>query len=163
MVQLRRELAQVEKRLNVTIERDSSAEENLITLAMKFPPASLSNGQLRELAPYGSVFSKLSLVASGIGDEGLYQIGKMPNVKALFLQKTKLNGTGLIHLRGLENLEVLNLSFTSVDDKAALDLLKIPNLREVYLYRTKVSPEVVRALQEYRPTLKILLEEGPYL
>jgi uncharacterized membrane protein len=163
MVQLRRELAQVEKRLNVTIERDSSAEENLFTLAMKFPPASLSNGQLRELAPYGSVFSKLSLVASGIGDEGLYQIGKMPNVKALFLQKTKLNGTGLIHLRGLENLEVLNLSFTSVDDKAALDLLKIPNLREVYLYRTKVSPEVVRALQEYRPTLKILLEEGPYL
>jgi Leucine-rich repeat (LRR) protein len=130
---------------------------------MKFPPASLSNGQLRELAPYANVFSKLSLVASGIGDDGLYHIGKMENVRSLFLQKTKLNGSGLVHLRHLENLEVLNLSFTAVDDKAALDLLKIPNLREVYLYRTKVSADVIKALQDYRPTLKILLEEGPYL
>lgn len=161
--QLQRELDVVAGRLNITIAPDSSAEENLFMIAMKFPPASLSNGQLRELAPYANVFSKLSLVASGIGDDGLYHIGKMEKVKSLFLQKTKLNGSGLVHLQHLENLEVLNLSFTEVDDKAALDLLKIPNLREVYLYRTKVSSDVIKALQDYRPTLKILLEEGPYL
>ncbi len=74
-----------------------------------------------------------------------------------------MNGTGLVHLQQLQNLEVLNLSFTDVDDKAVLDLLKIPNLREVYLYRTKASTEVIKALQEYRPSLRILIEEGPYL
>jgi uncharacterized membrane protein len=161
--QLQQELNEVARRLNITIEPDTTADENLFAVTMRFPPAPLSNSQLRELAPYAKMFSKLSLVASGIEDDGLYHIGKMENVKSLFLQKTKLNGTGLVHLQQLQNLEVLNLSFTDVDDKAVLDLLKIPNLREVYLYRTKASTEVIKALQEYRPSLRILIEEGPYL
>jgi hypothetical protein len=129
---------------------------------MKFPPARLTNDQLRELAPFGEVFSKMSLVSSGIEDDGLYHIGQMSNLKALYLQKTNLNGTGLIYLTNLKQLEVLNLSYTKIDDKSALELLKIPNLREVYLFQTKASPDVIKALQEYKPALKILMEEGPY-
>ena len=105
----------------------------------------------------------MSLVSSGIEDDGLYHIGQMGNVRELYLQKTNLNGTGLIYLTKLKQLEVLNLSYTKVDDKAALELLNIPNLREVYLFQTKVSPDVIKALQEYKPGLKILMEEGPYL
>lgn len=161
--QLQLELDSLSKRLNVSIRRDSLSDENYFTLSMKFPPARFTGNEFRELAPYSDVFSKISLVSSGIGDEGLYHIGHMSNLRALYLQKTNLDGSGLIHLKNLEKLEILNLSYTKIDDKAALDLLKIPNLKEVYLFQTKTSIDVVRALQEYKPGLRILMEEGPYL
>ena len=161
--QLKHSLDTVARQLNISIRRDTSAEDNFYMVAMKFPPARLTNDQFRELAPFGDVFSKMSLVSSGIEDDGLYHIGKMVNLKELYLQKTNLNGSGLIYLQNLKQLEVLNLSYTKIDDKAVLELLKIPNLREVYLFQTKASADVVKALQEYKPTLRILMEEGPYL
>lgn len=160
--QLHRSLDTVAKQLNITIKKDTTADDNFYAVSMKFPPARLTNEQLRELAPFGEVFSKMSLVSSGIEDDGLYHIGQMSNLKALYLQKTNLNGTGLIYLTKLKQLEVLNLSYTKIDDKSALELLNIPNLREVYLFQTKASPDVIKALQEYKPALKILMEEGPY-
>lgn len=160
--QLQRSLDTVARQLNITIRKDTAADDNFYTVAMKFPPARLTNEQLRELAPFGEVFSKMSLVSSGIEDDGLYHLGQMSNLKELYLQKTNLNGSGLIYLSKLKQLEVLNLSYTRIDDKAALELLNIPNLREVYLFQTKASPDVVKALQEYRPALKIFMEEGPY-
>lgn len=73
-----------------------------------------------------------------------------------------VDGSGLIYLQQLKNLEVLNLSYTKTDDKAAIDLLKIPNLKKVYLFQTQVSRQVVEALQKNKPGLEIFLEEGPY-
>lgn len=159
---LEKELAEVAQRLDVTIKKDSLADGDLFLIAMKFPPAPFTNDQFRELSPYFEAFSKLSLASSGIDDSGLYYIGQMTNVRELYLQKTKLDGSGIIYLQNLPNLEVLNLSFTKIDDKAALDLLKVPNLREVYLYRTNTSMQVIEALRKYRPTVRFLLEEGPY-
>jgi len=160
---LKRSLDTVARQLNISIRRDTSADDNYYMVAMKFPPARLTNEQFKELAPFAGVFSKMSLVSSGLEDDGLYHIGQMINLKELYLQKTNLNGSGLIYLKNLEQLEVLNLSYTKIDDKAVLELLKIPNLREVYLFQTKASPDVIKALQEYKPTLRILMEEGPYL
>ena len=159
---LESELAEVAEMLDITIRRDSLADGNYFTIAMKFPPAQFTNEQFRELSPYFEVFSKVSLTSSGIDDAGLYYIGQMVNLRELYLQKTKLDGSGIIFLQNLPNLEILNLSFTKIDDKAALDLLKIPSLREVYLYRTNTSMQVIEALRKYKPTVKFLLEEGPY-
>lgn len=161
-VELEEELKALSAKLDVTIRRDSLSDDNHFLLAMKFPPAPFTNDQFRELRPYFDVFSKLSLTSSGVDDAGLYYISQMTNVRELYLQKTKIDGTGIIYLQNLENLEILNLSFTKVDDKAALDLLKIPNLREVYLYRTNTSMQVIEALRKYKPTVRFLLEEGPY-
>jgi uncharacterized membrane protein len=160
--QLQRSLDTVARQLNISIRKDSAADENFYTVSMKFPPARLTNQQFMELTPFAEVFSKMSLVSSGIEDDGLYHVGNMVNLKELYLQKTNLNGTGLIYLTKLPQLEVLNLSYTKIDDKAVLELLKIPKLREVYLFQTKASPDVIKALQEYKPGLRILMEEGPY-
>jgi hypothetical protein len=129
---------------------------------MKFPPAPFTNEQFRELSPYFEAFSKVSLISSGIDDAGLYYIGQMVNLRELYLQKTKLDGTGIVYLQNLPNLEILNLSFTKIDDKSALDLLKMHTVREVYLYRTNTSMQVIEALRKYKPTVRFLLEEGPY-
>lgn len=159
---LEQELQQVAGKLDITIRRDSLAEENLFTIAMKFPPAPFTNAQFRELSPYFEAFSKVSLTSSGIDDAGLYYISQMVNVRELYLQKTPLDGSGLIHLQKLPNLEILNLSFTKVDDKAMIDLLEFPSLKAVYLYRTNTSMQVIEALRKYRPGVRFLLEEGPY-
>lgn len=160
--ELEKELEDLALRLDVTIRKDSLSDDDRFLMAMKFPPAPFTNDQFREISPYFDVFSKLSLASSGIDDAGLYYIAQMPNVRELYLQKTKLDGSGIIYLQKLSNLEVLNVSFTKIDDKAALDLLKIPNLREVYLYRTNTSMQVIEALRKYKPGVRFLLEEGPY-
>jgi uncharacterized membrane protein len=149
--ELRGELDALATKLDVVVEPDTMAEGDTYLLAMKFPPAPFTNDQFRELAPYAEVFSRASLVSSGIDDAGLYYISRMVNLRTLYLQKTRLNGSGLIHLQKLPHLEVLNLSFTKVDDKAALDLLNFPALKTVYLHGTATSPEVVDALRKYRP------------
>lgn len=161
--ELRQELDVLAKKIDVLVEPDTMADGDTYLLAMKFPPAPFTNDQFRELAPYVEVFSRASLVSSGIDDAGLYYISRMVNLRTLYLQKTRLDGSGLIHLQKLPRLEVLNLSFTKVDDKAALDLLNFPALKTVYLYGTATSPEVVEALRKYRPRLDIRMEEGPYL
>lgn len=159
---LQSELVELAKRLNVNIKQDSLQDGNLYTLAMKFPPAPFSNAQFLELRPYYDAFSRLSLISSGIDDNGLYYLAQMTNLRELYLQKTNIDGSGLLYLAKLPQLEVLNLSFTRLDDKLVLDLLKLPHLKEVYLYRTNTSRQVIEALRKNRPRLKIWLEEGPY-
>jgi hypothetical protein len=162
MQQLEHEMMVLADKLSVIIARDSSMEGAYFAIAMKFPPAPFTNDQFRELSPYAEYFSKLSLISSGIDDDGLYYIGQMENLRSLYLQKTRLDGSGLVHLQKLSHLETLNLSFTGIDDHAVLDLLKVPDLREVYLYRTNTSKAVVEAMAKNKPGLRLLLEEGPY-
>jgi hypothetical protein len=159
---LQKDLDVLASDLSIVIQPDSTIEGNYFILSMKFPPATFTNNQLASLRPYYEVFSKVSLVSTGVGDDGLYFISQMPNVKELYLQKTMLNGSGLVYLQHLKNLEVLNLSYTKTDDKAAIDLLKIPNLKKAYLFQTQISRQVVEALQKNKPGLEVFLEEGPY-
>ena len=131
---------------------------------MKFPPVRFTGDQFRELAPYGEVFSKMSLVSSGIEDDGLYHIGHMTNLQALYLQKTNIDGSGLIYIsRTLTSSKYSIFPIQRLMTKQRSICLKIPNLKEVYLFQTKTSIDVIRALQEYKPGLRILMEEGPYL
>ncbi|MDH4092153.1 MAG: cytochrome C [Cyclobacteriaceae bacterium] len=161
-IALQQELHAVAEKLSITITRDSLADGDYYAIAMKFPPAPFTNDQFKALSPFSDVFSKISLISSGIDDDGLYYIGQMKNLKTLYLQKTNLDGSGLVYLQKLSKLETLNLSFTKIDDKAALDLLKIPNLKQVYLYRTNTSAAVIEAIGKNRPGIIILQEEGPY-
>jgi uncharacterized membrane protein len=160
--ELENELVVIASTLGIVIQQDSSSEESFFAIAMSFPPAPFTNEQFKILNPYMEIFSKASLVASGIDDAGLYYVGQMVNLEKLFLQKTDIDGSGLVYLQDLPKLRVLNLSFTKVDDKAALDLLRFPHLEEVYLYRTNTTKEVIDAIQKNKPELKIYLQEGPY-
>ncbi|HTE34897.1 MAG TPA: hypothetical protein VK666_31180, partial [Chryseolinea sp.] len=155
------DLERIGETLKVIVTRDSSQAEPLFALAMKFPPVVITNENLSELRPYFEHFSKVSFTSAGLVDDQLYYIGQMTNVRELYLQKNGFDGSGLIYLQDLQQLEVLNLSFSKIDDKAAIDLLKIPNLKTVYLYRTNTTHQVIEALMKNKPTLTIVMEEGP--
>ena len=144
------------------IFEDLDSEGNLFTLSMQFPPLPFGDEQLQELQPYYDLFSKVSLVASDITDDGLYFIGKMTNLRELYIQKTTIDGSGLIYLKDLPYLERLNLSYTKMNDASVLQLITHPGLKEVYLHNNGISEDVINALRENQTDKKFLLEEGPY-
>jgi hypothetical protein len=86
----------------------------------------------------------------------------MENLKRLVLQKTAIDGSGLPYLQQLPNLEELNLSFTPLKDGHALHLLNFPHLKKVYLFGTPVKKDIITAIQQHKPHLQVILEEGPY-
>lgn len=156
------ELKAVGEKHNVSIVEDLDSEGNLFALLMQFPPLPFGDEQLQELQPYYDLFSKVSLVASDITDDGLYFIGKMTNLRELYVQKTTIDGSGLIYLKDLPFLERLNLSYTKMNDASVLQLITHPGLKEVYLHNNGISEDVINALRENQTDKKFLLEEGPY-
>ncbi|MFY0600728.1 MAG: cytochrome C [Cyclobacteriaceae bacterium] len=154
-------LMELSKELRVSIKEDPTQKDSFV-LSTTFPPHPFTGNQLAELGSYFSSFSMASLVSSDITDDDLYFVGKMTNLKTLYLQKTGLTGSGFVHISKLPNLEVLNLSFTNIEDAFLLELIKFPTLKTIYLLETKVSPEVIEAVRKNRPGLQIRLEEGPY-
>lgn len=159
---LKIELTKLAQKLNVSIAEDQTTEGIFFTLSMQFPPANFSGEQLKELQTYFPFFSKVSLVASDINDDDLFLISQMTNLKALYLQKTTINGRGLVYLNKLQSLETLNLSFTQTNDGNILKVLQSPSLKQVYLFGNQVSNQVIQALRENQPTRQFLSEEGPY-
>lgn len=159
---LKQELDALAKKLRVRIEEDHNAEGNLYSLSMTFPPAPFSSSQLQELQAYFPYFSKMSLVASEIGDDDLFFIGKMENLRELYLQKTDIKGPGLIYLQELKHLETLNLSFTKINNAAVLQLMQFPSIKKAYLFGNQISKDVIAALRQTKNSRQILMEEGPY-
>ncbi|HSI75585.1 MAG TPA: c-type cytochrome domain-containing protein, partial [Lunatimonas sp.] len=133
-----------------------------IALSMAFPPTSFEDNDLMDLQPLFPQISKASLVASNITDDALYYIGQMSSLRELYLQQTQLNGSGLVFLGNLPNLQLLDLSKTAIEDGHLLHVLKIGSLQELYLNSTQVSQEVIKAIQVNRPDITIHLERGNF-
>ncbi len=160
--EIHRALQELARELQVTIRRDKEAEGFFYSLAMQFPPAPFGGEELKKLSPYFSLFTGASLVASQVTDDDLYQLGKMTNLRKLYLQKTAIKGSGLVYLQPLKNLHTLNLSFTQLSNSHALNLLLLPSLQNVYVFGNELSEDVLEALRHNQPDKKFLLEEGPY-
>ncbi len=137
-------------------------DEKGITVSMSFPPATFGDNDLVQFQPIFRNISKASFIGSDITDDGLYYLGQMTSLRDLYLQQTQIKGEGLIHLSRLENLILLDLSKTNVTNGNLLHILKLPALEDLYLFDTKVSQEIIDALQENNPDLKIHLERGEF-
>ncbi|WP_158856415.1 c-type cytochrome domain-containing protein [Lunatibacter salilacus] len=133
-----------------------------IALSMAFPPTSFEDNDLMDLQPLFPQISKASMVASNITDDALYYIGQMSSLRELYLQQTKINGSGLVFLGNLPKLQLLDLSKSAIEDGHLLHVLKIGSLQELYLNSTQVSPEVIKAIQVNRPDVTIHLERGNF-
>lgn len=156
------ELRKVVAPLNLRVEPDPDADSMLFALSMVFPPAYVADETLVKLLPYAEYFSKISLPAAEITDDGLYHLSQFSNLRRLYLQKTCIKGEGLVYLKNLPKLEDLSLAHTSVDEVAALKLIEFPALKRVYFYNSYVGANLVQALDKYLPDTRVLPEEGPY-
>lgn len=133
-----------------------------IALSMAFPPSSFEDSDLISLQQLFPQLSKVSLVSSNVTDDAFYHIGQMSSLRELYLQQTKIDGSGLIFLVNLPNLQLLDLSKTEINDGNLLHVLRMDSLEDLYLNSTKISPEIVQALKSNRPDLRIHLERGSF-
>ena len=131
-----------------------------IALSMSFPLSSFEDNDFVALQPLLSQISKASFVSSNITDDAFYYIGQMNSLRELYLQQTKIKGSGLIYLANLPKLQLLDLSKTEVTDGQLLHVLQIPALEDLYLNSTSISKEVREAIQQNRPDLNVHLERG---
>jgi hypothetical protein len=131
-----------------------------ITLSMSFPASSFGDSDLLNIEPVFDRITKASFIGSGISDDALYHIASMSSLQELYLQQTKINGAGLLHLSKLKNLVLLDLSKSEVTDAQFLNILHLPALKDVFIYETSISPEILKALKENRPTMQIHRERG---
>lgn len=137
-------------------------DDGKIALSMSFPHYSFGDNDFLLLQPLLSQISKASFVSSNITDDAFYYIAQMNSLRELYLQQTKINGSGLIYLASLPKLQLLDLSKTEVTDSQLLHILRIPSLEYLYLNNTPVSKEVKEAIEKNRPDLKVHLERGRF-
>lgn len=97
----------------------------------------------------------LNFGESGIQDDMLIHLAKLPNLTRLRLEKNDISDAGVAHLATLPHLESLNLYGTSVTDQCLETLEQMPALKRVFLWQTAVTPEAVDALKNQREDLEI--------
>ncbi len=145
---------------NNFVARIDPYEEKAITLSMPFPPSTFGDNDLLAVQPLFPNITKASFIASNITDDAFYHIAQMNSLRELYLQQTQIKGLGLVHLTNLQNLKLLDLSKTNVTSGNLLYILNFPALEDLYINETSISKEVIEAIQQNKPDLKIHLERG---
>ena len=158
---LAEELADFGEEIGLIIEQDPEYT-GYFAVSMQIPPTTIDNQTIKRLKDYASIFSKLSLPAADIDDDALFDIGKMKNLRYLYLPKTSVTGDGLIYLKDLSYLEKINLSNSKLSNEGILNLVNLPDIKTVYVWGSATDTLVLQALREYLPEVDILEEEGVY-
>jgi len=158
---LAEELAELGRDIGLVIELDPEYP-GFFTVSMQMPPALITNQSIEKLKPYASLFSRVSLPGADIDDDALFEIGKMTNLRDLYLPKTNITGEGLQYLKGLTLLENINLSNSELSNVGILNLIHLPEIKTVYVWGAETDTVVLKSLRAHLPDVKILEEEGEY-
>jgi len=81
-----------------------------------------------------------------ITDAALENFARLSRLRELNLGGTKVEGRGLVHVRGLRNLEVVFLERTPLTDDGLVYLAELPKLLLLYLDETQVTDNGLRHL-----------------
>jgi serine/threonine protein kinase len=82
---------------------------------------------------------KVSLCQKDVSDADLAELRGMSNLQALDLEGTPITDAGLVHLSGLSDLQRLDLSGTSITDVGLETIGSLKNLRRLFLAETAVT------------------------
>ena len=159
--QLTEELTELGEDIGLVIEQDQEYR-GFFTVSMRMPPALITNHSIEKLRPYAPLFSKVSLPGADIDDEALFVLGKMTNLRDLYLPKTCVTGEGLTYLKDLKMLEKINLSNSELSNAGILNLIHLPEIKTVYVWGAETDTVVLESLRTHLPEVKILEEEGDY-
>ena len=124
-----------------------SAEDDRLRVSAVNASASFGDEQLAALAPVAERVVWLDIGRTQVTDEGMANIGQMPNLERLHLEQTKVTDAGMKHLAALKKLEYLNLYGTGVTAAIFEPMAELRNLRKLFLWETKVDPAAAREFQ----------------
>ena len=121
---------------------------------------SFTGKDLQLLEPVKKQLIWLKLGNLAVSDDDLSSIGKLVNLRMLYLQKTKITDQGLPQLGNLSELQYLNLGETKVTAKGVEQLKGLKNLRQLYLFQTNISGDELDKLRHLFP--EITIDAGGY-
>jgi len=128
---------------------------------------SVTDAGIRNLAGMKNLTALDLEVCDGITDAACESLGEMRQLKALVFKKTgferqRISDAGLMHLRNLPDLEVLNLYGNSVTDAGLVELDGLPKLRELNLSLLPITDRGLAHLKglENLQQLELLYSEG---
>jgi uncharacterized membrane protein len=93
-------------------------------------------------------------------DSGLASIGRLENLRRLYLDHSTITDTGIPFLTSLKNLEYLNLTDTRVTANGLLALKKLEQLKSLYVFHTDVRTVDYATLKAALP--RTLVDTGGY-
>ena len=94
---------------------------------------------LAALARHHPDLGTLDIEGTGATNDDLKTVGRLANLEALWLSKTRITDEGLVHLRPLKNLAILWLDQTGVTDEGLKHLGGSTSLRRLHLNSTRVG------------------------
>ena len=109
---------------------------------------SFTGKDLMLLEPVKKQLIWLKMGNSGLTDPDLEAVGKLPNLRMLFLQNTKITDQGLPQLSNLSELQYLNLGGTKVTSKGVGQLKGLKNLRQLFLFQTAIIGDDLDKLRQ---------------
>jgi len=90
-----------------------------------------------------------------VTDAGLQHLKGLTQLQTLDLSGTRVTGSGLEHLKGLAQLHTLFLSRTQVTDARLVRLKGLTQVKSLFLDDTQVTDQGVKRLQETLPSCTI--------
>lgn len=125
----------------------------LISVNYKFVEGEVNLQALESLA---SNIVWLDLGNKMISEEAFKTISKMKLLKRLLLQRSQFDEVHLQSLKGLKNLECINLFNTKVTDESLALFASIKSLKKIYLWQSTISVSGIADLRRKAPFLYIV-------
>lgn len=108
-------------------------------IGVDFASLPINDDEIRALLRHNPELEWLNLNGTGITDEVLFDVARLPNLTELCLANTRVTDAGLAELTAAKGLIVLTVSGTSITDAGLVHAATLPNLRGLYLRRTLVT------------------------
>ncbi len=112
-----------------------------------------------EIDPADKSVVKVWLSETDADDEDMRIVGRLKNLRELYLIGTQLTNDGTTQLIGLSKLETLDVYNTSIGDVGVTNLCNLTSLVRLALGRTKISDAAITSLSSL-PNLQELRLEG---
>jgi uncharacterized membrane protein len=90
-----------------------------------------------------------------ISKNGWSALGKMKNLRSLYLNNSKAQNQDLSQISGLVNLSILNISGTEIDAKGIESLKSMKSLQKIYVFESKIGKNDFKTIQAFLPKVKI--------
>jgi hypothetical protein len=97
----------------------------------------------------------VSFGGTQVTDAGLVHLRGLTQLEWLTLHSTQVTDAGLVHVRGLTRLQGLNLSSTQVTDAGLEHLRGLTRLTYLHLSNTQVTDASVNELKKVLPNLYV--------
>lgn len=115
--------------------------------SVTFADTEIASGSMATLATFSTVTS-VDLALTDVNDEQLSQLSRLPHLRELFLNQSKVSDAGCEVIASFEELEVLQLADTSIGDQGVLQLAACTQLKRLWLDRTEVTDAGLKGVGE---------------